>query len=233
MRKVEAIRQKWLYRADSHHGDEGTKTSGNWGHKGIPGHQGGSLPGGGHDWLIENRDTFRTRDGKDYSTRWLKTGKKTAIEGPAGIKKYIENKTVDEKAVKAHMNVLSDLKDFGKKHPDLNDGTFSARPPYKRVDPKRGFQVTFHQNKSEDDPFGGYTDEDYAKACALAREELGSAETYYGNFGNPEVSFTAEDIDDAMSFAVAHNQQSIWDNKAGYSYENPFYKAKHNPIKGY
>lgn len=237
-RQVEAIRKRWLYRHDGKpdglmHIDKGTKTSGNWGHKGIPGHQGGSQPGGGHEWLHEHRDTFRTKDGKDYSTRWLKTGKKTNIKGPNGIKDYIKGKDIDEKSVKAHMNVLSDLKEFGSKHPDLVDGTFSAQPPYERKDPTRGFQVTFHQNKSEDDPFGGYSDEDYARACVLAREELGSENTYYGNFGNPEVSFTTEDIDDAMSFAIEHNQQSIWDNKAGLGYENPFYNRNHNPIKGH
>ena len=208
---------------------QGTKTSGNWGHKGRPGKVGGSAPGGGHEWLVENRDTFKTNDGKEYSTRWLQTGKKIKCLGPSGAKEYLKDKKVSPEASKEYGSILGELKDFGKKHPDLRDGTFDAKT-YKDAKLKRGFSVTFHQNKAGDDPFGGYDDETYAQMISDAKERLQSKSVYFGNYGNPEVSFVTEDIDDAMDYAVENNQESIWDNKAGALYTNPFYKPEYNSI---
>lgn len=208
---------------------DGSKTSGNWGHKGRPGEVGGSAPGGGHDWLIENRDTFRTKDGVDHATRWLKTGKKITCKGPKDAKKYLEGKKIDPDAAKKYGNIRRELMEFDKAHPDLVNGTFDVNT-HDDAKLKRGFSVTFHQNNKEDDPFGGYDDETYAQMISDAKEELDS-KVYFGNYGNPEVSFCTEDIDVAMEYAVQHNQESIWDNKAGRGYINPFYKPEYNPIK--
>ena len=111
-------------------------------------------------------------------------------------------------------------------------------PPYKRQDIKRGYSVTFHQNNKADDPFGGYDDETYGQMCAIAKHDLsglsyGAKGPFVGNFGNPELSFVADDVDDAMEFAVSHNQHSVWDNKSGILMVNPFYKPSLNPIEGY
>lgn len=246
---VEAIRKKWLYRADDVDElvriDYGTKTSGNWGHKGIPGQQGGSQPGGGHNWLAENRDTFRTKDGQDHSTRWLKTSKQILAKGPKEtkkfLKKYAEEHGVDIEAEgKKYGKALDTVRDFEKIAPDKKDGTFSMNPPYKPQNISRGFSVTFHQNNTADDPFGGYDPETYGQMCAVAKRELSNDPDTYptkgpfiGHFGNPELSFVADDVDNALEFAVQHNQQSVWDNKAGLLMVNPFYKPDLNPIHGY
>ena len=249
-RRVEAIRKRWLYRADgkllpTERSDKGTKTSGNWGHKGIPGHQGGSQPGGGHNWLVENRDTFRTNDGVDHATRWLKTSKKIVAEGPKGTKKFLERYAkehgVDLKAEgKKYEKALSTVQNFEKIAPDKKDGTFSINPPHDEQKITRGFSVTFHQNNKADDPFGGYDPETYGQMCAVAKRELSddpdaypTGGPYVGHFGNPELSFVADDVDNALEFAVQHNQHSIWDNKAGMLLINPFYKPELNPIEGH
>ena len=247
IKQVNSIRKRWQYRADGiiverANSDYGTKTSGNWGHKGIPGHQGGSQPGGGHNWLVENRDTFKTNDGNEHATRWLKTSKKIVANGPKGAKSFLEQYEKEHgdlsKEAKAYSNALDTVKDFDKIAPDKKDGTFSMSPPYKPTDPKRGFSVTFHQNNTVDDPFGGYDSDTYSKMCAVAMRELTkdadaypTKGPYIGHYGNPELSFVADDVDNALEFAVQHNQESIWDNKAGMLMLNPFYKREHNPTK--
>ena len=67
--------------------------------------------------------------------------------------------------------------------------------------------------------------------CAVAKKRLGSKDTYIGFFGNPEVSFHCDDIEKAMSFAIEHNQQSIYDVVKDRTIKNPFYDKSKNPIK--
>lgn len=224
--------------------DYGTKTSGNWGHAGRPGEVGGSAPGGGHQWLIENRDTFRTKDGNDHATRWLKTSKQIRVKSPSETRKYLaewqdKNPDIDlKKEGEQYKKVLSTVRDFEKNAPDKKDGTFSMEPPHKPQNLKRGFSLTFHQNNTADDPFGAYDDDTYGQMCAMTMHDLTGLgyETkgpFVGHYGNPEVSFVADDVDDALDFAVRHNQASVWDNKAQIEMINPFYKPEFNPIKGH
>ena len=132
---LEGVRKRWKRRADNEvpirynetNVDKGTKTSGNWGHKGRPGEVGGSSEGGGHRWLIENRDTFTTKDGQEHATRWLKTSKKVKVGGPRDTKKFLQdwqkdNEDFDLKSEGSkYNNALSTVKEYDKVAPDKKD----------------------------------------------------------------------------------------------------------------
>ena len=111
----------------------------------------------------------------------------------------------------------------------IPDGTYDINTGEKK-DFDRGYSVTFHQNLSKNDPLGGYNDKQYATMCAIAMRELKSDGTYVGYFqGSPEISFHCNNFNDAMKFAIEHNQKSIWDCERQAEFENPYYNRKTNP----
>lgn len=154
------------------------------------------------------------------------------IDGPAGTQAYIDT------YMSAHPEVLSQTAQYKgvlakvKNFTADEDGTYDAFTGEKKEITK-GYCVTFHQNKSETDTFGGYTDEQYAAMCAIAVHELGADGVNIGYFGNPEVSFNCPDKATALKFAISHNQYSIYDAAKDELNKNPYYNMKTNPIKGH
>ena len=167
---------------------------------------------------------------------WKRTSSEVSVKGPKECKKFIKNYAkkhpeIVEKA-KKYKGVLAKVKNFTKDNPDAEDGTYSATTG-KMVDVNTGYCVTFHQNYTTDNVFGGYDDDDYATMSAIAVNELESKDVYIGYFGNPEVSFNCSSFEKAMVFAVDHNQHSIYDCDAGRVVKNPYYNPKKNPIEGH
>ena len=138
------------------------------------------------------------------------------LDGPQGTKAFISDYFADHPEVmqeaEKYMGVLDEVKNFQQKHPDAQDGTYSAVTG-EPVELDSGYSVTFHQNLSLDDPYGAYDAEDYAAMCAIAKNELDSDDVYIGYFGNAEVSFNCADKEKAMTFAVRHNQHCVYDCK--------------------
>ena len=180
---------------------------------------------------------FTSKGGASGSgAQWYANGEQTQVNGPTETreycKKYIESHPHVAKNVEKFKHVRNMVKNFKQEHPDAEDGTYSATTG-KPVENLTGFCVTFHQNLAADDPFGGYTDDDYAEACAVAMDELGCDDVNIGYFGNPEVSFTCADQQKAMDFAIRHNQQSIFDTTTFDTKRNPYYRRTKNPIEGH
>lgn len=156
-------------------------------------------------------------------------------KGPQDTKRFISEYMDAHPEVKSqvgkYMGVLDKVKNFAKDNPNAEDGTYSATtgemvtelPPY---------CVTFHQNNTASDPYGAYTSEDYAAMCAIAINELKSADVYIGYFGNPEVSFSCDSKEAAQYFAVEHNQNSIFDSSTFNTIYNKAYVKELNPIEG-
>lgn len=192
----------------------------------------------GHHIFIAEGESVETAlsklPGRTKTDRDSKEAPKV-VSGPKGAKdyiaRYIEAHPEIEKEAKKYRDVLQKVKNFEKENPGAPDGTYSATTGKMVADLPR-YCVTFHQNLKENDPFGGYTDDDYAKMCAIAARELGSKDVYIGYFGNPEVSFSCNDKKKAIAFMKEHNQYSIYDSAAEREIKNPDYDRKHNPIKG-
>lgn len=153
------------------------------------------------------------------------------IAGPAKSKEYIQQYMQDHPDIAAEVpkykGVLEKVRNFSAKEP----GTYSATTGEK-LDIPEGYSVTFHQNMTADNPYGAYTDDDYAAMCAIAKHELGSEDVYIGFFGNPEVSFLCKDEKTAKKFAIEHNQHSIWNNWTNKLIVNrKKYRPDLNPIR--
>ena len=157
------------------------------------------------------------------------------VGGPRGARAYIrdyfaKHPDVAQKATQfkdARQKVANFLKD----HPDAEN--FNTYDPNtgKVKEINSGYCVTFHQNLSQDDALGGYTDEDYANLCAIAAHELGANGYNIGYFGNPEISFECQDEQAAKRFAVEHNQHSVYNAATGRTLKNKQYRKDLNPIK--
>lgn len=158
------------------------------------------------------------------------------VNGPKEAKEYADRYIAEHpevaKDVKKYKNVLNDVQNFQKDHPDAEDGTYSAVTG-ELVNPTGGFAVTFHQNQSIDNPYGGYDSDTYAKMCAVAKHQLGSEDVFIGYFGNAEVSFNCASKEQAMKFATEHNQHSIFDCTAFEVIVNKKYDPSTNPIEGH
>lgn len=104
------------------------------------------------------------------------------------------------------------------------DGTYDIETGDK-VEFSSGYQVSFHQSDVN------YTDEEYDRLTneVAARTQ---SRAYAGVYGEPEVSFRCENLEDALKIAKEFNQESIydWSNKGqdGEFIFNPFY----NPTSG-
>lgn len=158
------------------------------------------------------------------------------VNGPKEAKEYADRYIAEHpevaKDVKKYKNVLNDVQNFQKDHPDAEDGTYSAVTG-ELANPSDGFAVTFHQNQSIDNPYGGYDSDTYAKMCAVAKHQLGSEDVFIGYFGNAEVSFNCASKEQAMKFATEHNQHSIFDCTAFEVIVNKKYDPSTNPIEGH
>ena len=167
---------------------------------------------------------------------WAANEESVKVAGPTKsreyTKSYIAKHPKVAKMAEKLKHVRSMVQNFAKDHPDAEEGTYSATTG-KPVEDMKGFCVTFHQNLAKDDPFGGYTDDDYAEMCAVAMDELGCSDVNIGYFGNPEVSFTCEDPQKAMDFAIKHNQHSIFNTNNFKTMKNPYYRKSLNPIEGH
>lgn len=153
------------------------------------------------------------------------------VSGPAKSKEFIRQYMQEHPEVAAEIpkykGVLEKVRTFSAKEP----GTYSAITGEK-LDIPEGYSVTFHQNMTAEDPYGAYTDDDYAAMCAIAKHELGSDDVYIGFFGNPEVSFLCKDEKTAKKFAIEHNQHSIWNNWTNRLIVNrKKYRPDLNPIR--
>jgi len=165
------------------------------------------------------------------------SGLKAAMEvgGPKAAKQYLKDyfkKNPDvAKEVPKYMDVRRKVQDFLKDHPDAeNFNTYDAETgEVKNI--SEGYCVTFHQNNTESDPLGGYSDEDYAGMCAVAMKELGADGVNIGYYGNPEVSFVCKDEKAAKEYAVRHNQESVYNASTGRTLHNKKYRQDLNPIR--
>ena len=157
------------------------------------------------------------------------------VGGPKGAKAFIADylkKNPDVKAeIPKYMHVRDLVQNFTKKYPHAeNFNTYDATTGEK-LDIQDGFCVTFHQNQDPKDPLGGYTDEDYAAMCAIAKKELNSDSVNIGYYGNTEVSFICKDEKAAKEFAIKHNQKSVYNAATGRTLMNRQYDPQLNPIE--
>lgn len=160
------------------------------------------------------------------------------VAGPQATRAYIEN------YIREHPDIIWEIDDylfmldvveyFAEKFPDAeNYNTYIVyEDGYEEVEMDAGFCVTFHQNLAADDPFGGYTREEYAAMVAIAIRELDAECVYVGYFGNPEISFLCMDKEKALRFAVQHNQNSIYCVSTDETPVNPKWDGSLNPIEG-
>ncbi len=113
-------------------------------------------------------------------------------------------------------------------------GSPREKKPEKSEAPRKaefatGYLLTFHQNLTPHDAYGGYTDETYAIMCAIAKRELGS-EPYIGLFGHGVAMFHCENRQKASEFSAEHNQYGVWNCKRERCEVNAFYDADTNPL---
>lgn len=157
------------------------------------------------------------------------------VHGPRESKQFISSYVKQHPEIKSNIKqykgILNKVKNFEQDNPGIEDGTYDAVTG-KKKDIGDGFCVTFHQNLTADDPYGGYDDDDYAGMCAIAARELGADGPNIGYFGNAEISFNCKDYKRAMDFAKAHNQHSIYDVKNDSVLLSGVWDEKYNPIKG-
>lgn len=203
----------------------------------------GSAPGGGEseggtvkssEPLDISPQTEHNRTPKEHraTSGWSQhKNDQIRVSGPAKSKEFIRQYMQEYPEVAAEVpkykGVLEKVRTFSAKEP----GTYSAITGEK-LDIPEGYSVTFHQNMTAEDPYGAYTDDDYAAMCAIAKHELGSDDVYIGFFGNPEVSFLCKDEKTAKKFAIEHNQHSIWNNWTNRLIVNrKKYRPDLNPIR--
>ena len=116
------------------------------------------------------------------------------------------------------------------------DGTYDLRTgESKNYD--SGYAVTFHQNEPDKDGklksiFGRYTPEEYDRLTNEIAEKY-DADVNVGVFGNPEVSFHIDNLQDAAKIAMKYNQQSLWCFKTGKAILFSGYDRSQNPIEGH
>lgn len=115
-------------------------------------------------------------------------------------KKESSKMTATAKTQSEHRQAIKDL-DSDK----YEDGTYDISTK-KSVDFPKGFQYTFCQIGDD------YSDDDYAKKVNSSLALSSNGSTYAGKFGGtPEISFHCNGKDEAMAYARANNQVSIWD----------------------
>lgn len=183
-------------------------------------------------YTVNNGKVRAKYGGKEYSVDWFEDDYPVECSGPAGAGDYISSYMKNHKGVlensKQYKDVMDNVKNFSADHDCTVDAVTLKEKTY-----DDGYSLTFHQNKTETDHFGGYDSDTYAKMCAIAMHELNAPAADIGFFGGgPESSFNCKDRKTALRFAVAHNQHSVF-NCADFETElNPFYDYGLNPIEG-
>lgn len=113
---------------------------------------------------------------------------------------YKNNKRADKNTQNEHKKAVDELN--GSKY---EDGTYDINTK-KTKEFNTGYQVTFCQIGDN------YTDEEYAKKVNECLDLSSDGRTYAGKFeGTPEISFHCNDRKQAIAYAKANNQISIWD----------------------
>ena len=160
------------------------------------------------------------------------------VAGPLMSRECIES------YVREHPEIIWEISDylfaydtvrtFAEKNPEAeNYNTYTVTEDgYSVKEMDSGYCVTFHQNLSENQPFDGYTAEEYAAMVAISLRELGTDDVNVGYFGNPEISFTCMDKEKALRFAIQHNQNSVYCVSTDETLENPKWDRNLNPIRG-
>ena len=166
---------------------------------------------------------------------WSRLKADVEVDGPkqsrSFVSEYLKRNPDVKKEIPKYMHVRDLVQNFTKRFPHAeNFNTYDATTGQK-LDIQDGFCVTFHQNLTDSDTLGAYSDEDYAAMCAIAKKELGSDSVNIGYFGNPEVSFVCKDEKKAKEFAVKHNQNSVYNASTGKTLKNKKWNPETNPIR--
>lgn len=118
--------------------------------------------------------------------------------------KEADTKNVKENIQQDHKKVIEELNSS-----KYASGTYDIQTK-KPVEFNNGYQVTFCQIGDD------YTDQEYAKKVAECLKLSSNGKTYAGKFeGTPEISFHFSNRDQAIAYAKANNQISIWDWEKG------------------
>lgn len=120
-------------------------------------------------------------------------------------------KTQDGKFYKEQLEKSKTLKE---------DGTYDLET-LEQQELTDGYQVSFFESGKT------YSNKELETTINELKNELDS-KAYIGRFGEPEISFKAKTVEEAMGVAKEYNQQSIWDNAKGEAIDNPDY----DPSKG-
>lgn len=184
---------------------------------------------------VEKASTSSYNGGGKSRTGWSRLTAKIEVPGVKGAKKYIKSYTEKhpeiKKEARKYRDVLSRVKNFTKWNPNAEDyNTYNAITGEK-MNVESGFCVTFHQNTPGSDVYAGWSDDDYASMIAISMKELGAKSVNIGYFGNPEVSFVCNDENAAKSFAIKHNQHSVYNANTGRTLKNKRYNEELNPIR--
>lgn len=117
------------------------------------------------------------------------------------FKKSINQNTgATEKTQAEHAKVVKELSSDS-----YEDGTYDVETK-KAVEFPKGFQVTFCQIGDN------YTPAEYAKKVNECLALSSNGKTYAGKFeSTPEISFHCNNREQAIAYAKANNQISIWD----------------------
>lgn len=106
----------------------------------------------------------------------------------------------DEKTQAKHQKAIEELSSD-----KYEDGTYDIATK-KTVEFPKGYQVTFCQIGDN------YTPEEYAKKVNECLALSSNGKTYAGKFeSTPEISFHCNSKEQAIAYAKANNQISIWD----------------------
>lgn len=152
---------------------------------------------------------------KTYTDEELKNGRWVTVHGhrvfisdgdtEKDIKEKFErsinkNPKADNKTQAQHAKVVKELSGA-----EYEDGTYDIDTK-KTVEFPKGFQVTFCQIGDN------YTPEEYAKKVNECLALSSNGKTYAGKFeSTPEISFHCNNKEQAIAYAKANNQISIWD----------------------
>lgn len=212
--------------------EDGGPGSGNFNHAGRPGMKGGSEPQGSAP--VDN-GPGTAYNGSGKATHGWKGLGRLEVPGPKAARQYIRTYMADHPDVARqatkYMDIRQRVNSFLQDHPEArNYNTYDAETGQVK-DIGSGYCVTFHQNNTADDPLGGYSDADYAALCAIAAHELGADGVNIGYYGNPEVSFVCPDEVKAKTFAIKHNQQSVYNASTGRTLVNKQWDRTKNPIR--
>lgn len=121
-----------------------------------------------------------------------------------------------------------DMEKFENTPTPRREGIYS-RSAWDKTNFSDGYVLTFHQNLTSHNTYGGYTDETYALMCAITQEELGS-KPLIAFYGHSETQFHCEDYRKSVEFSEQHNQNGLWNCKKDRCEVNPYHDDTTNPL---